>query len=81
MAEILIPKGYTSQICKNERQRSAAGGEVSITALRNSETAKVILVIEDHVDDTQKTAGPFNLRELDVMRDIINDIMWKALIK
>jgi len=79
--DILIPKGYTVVICKNERHRSVVGGEVTITALRNPETKKIVMVIEDHVEDTKKIAGPLSIRELDVMKDIINDILWKGQIK
>ena len=81
MADILIPKGYTSEICKNERARSVVGGEVSITVLRNPENNKFVMTVEDHVEDTKKIAGPFSIRELDIMKDIINDVLWKARVK
>lgn len=57
------------------------GGEVTITALRNPETNKLVIIVEDHVEDTKKIAGPFSIRELDVMKDVINDILWKGKVK
>lgn len=78
---VLIPKGHERIACKNERQRSVVGGEATVAALYNPESDTYVLTVEDHVNDTMKASPILNLRELEVMRDVINDLLWKRKVK
>lgn len=81
MTITLIPKGHNTQICKNDHQRSVVGGEVSVTALANPEEQTIVLLIEDHLKETTKITAALYLRELEVLKDVINDVLWKAKVK
>lgn len=76
--DVLIPKGHDKIICKNEKQRSKYGGLVSTTMFKSDDNT-FVFVVEDHVDDTKKVSPVFKLREIEVIRDVMNDLMWKAV--
>jgi len=76
----LIPKGFDTVLCKNERERSTRGGEVTVSALYNSSLAQVVFVIEDHVTNKISRTPALEIRAVEVLNNVIKDVLWKANI-
>jgi hypothetical protein len=69
----LIPKDFHRAACTEDQYK-----KVTVTSYYNGTNGKCIMVISDLIEETEKSIGPFELKHLEVIKNVIDDMLWKA---
>ena len=76
MATLLFPKGFDKD--RPVAQTFDQYKKVTSTVYYNKEKQLYLILVTDHIEDSERLFGPFDMRCLETTHHVMEDVLWKA---